>query len=104
MTPTPHTVGLALSGGAARGLAHIGILRRFEEAGIRPDCLAASSAGAIVAALYASGVSLQTIQDIALNLKWTDLFRPWPTFSSVLSSKGLAQMLHKHCRATRFEE
>jgi NTE family protein len=104
MMQISKTVGLALSGGAARGLAHIGILARLEEAGLRPDYIAASSAGAIVGALYASGVSLPEMQEVALTLKWTDLFSPWPTFSSLLSSKGLARVLHKHCHVTRFEE
>lgn len=104
MADHTKTFGLALSGGAARGLAHIGILARLEEAGLRPDYIAASSAGAIVGALYASGVSPHEMQDVALSLKWTDLFRPWPTFSSLLSSRGLARVLLKHCRVTRIEE
>src|SRR5512136_3008062 len=98
MSLNTKTIGLALSGGAARGLAHIGILARLEEAGLRPDYIAASSAGAIVGALYASGVSPQQMQEVALNLKWIDLFRPWPTFSSLLSNRGLARVLQKYCR------
>ncbi len=50
-------VGLVLSGGGTRGVAHIGVLRALLENGIAPDCVAGSSAGAIVGALYAAGYS-----------------------------------------------
>jgi len=55
-------LGLALSGGATRGLAHIGVLQALEENGIRPDYLAGTSIGAFAAALYAFGVSLPEIR------------------------------------------
>ena len=48
-------IGLALGGGAARGFAHIGVIQVLEEAGIRPDLVVGTSAGSLVAALYASG-------------------------------------------------
>ncbi len=51
----PPRIGLALGGGAARGFAHIGVIQVLEEAGIRPDLVAGTSAGSLVAALYASG-------------------------------------------------
>ena len=50
-------LGMVLSGGGSRGLAHIGVLQAFAEEGIEPDCLAATSSGAVVAALYAAGYS-----------------------------------------------
>ena len=53
--PRPPRIGLALGGGAARGFAHIGVIQVLEEAGIRPDLVAGTSAGSLVAALYASG-------------------------------------------------
>ena len=53
--PNPPRIGLALGGGAARGFAHIGVIQVLEEAGIRPDLVAGTSAGSLVAALYASG-------------------------------------------------
>ena len=54
--------GLALGGGGARGLAHIGVLKVLESEGFRPDCLAGTSMGAIIAALYASGMTPETIR------------------------------------------
>ena len=52
-----HGLGMVLSGGGSRGLAHVGVLKALSEQGIEPDCLSANSAGAIVAALYAAGYS-----------------------------------------------
>ncbi len=51
----PPRIGLALGGGAARGFAHIGVIQVLEEAGIRPELVVGTSAGSLVAALYASG-------------------------------------------------
>lgn len=53
--PQPPRIGLALGGGAARGFAHIGVIQVLEEAGIRPDLVVGTSAGSLVAALYAAG-------------------------------------------------
>ena len=50
-------LGLVLSGGGARGVAHAGVLKALTEHGIRPDCIAGSSSGALVGALYAAGYS-----------------------------------------------
>ena len=53
--PRPPRIGLALGGGAARGFAHIGVIQALEEAGIKPDLVVGTSAGSLVAALYAAG-------------------------------------------------
>ena len=52
-----YRLGMVLSGGGSRGLAHVGVLKALGEAGIEPDCLSGTSSGAIVAALYAAGYS-----------------------------------------------
>lgn len=64
-------IGLALGGGAARGLAHIGVLKVMEEAGIRPDAIAGTSIGAVIGAAYASGKSAREIEEIVLGLNWS---------------------------------
>ena len=51
--PKPPRIGLALGGGAARGFAHIGVIQVLEENGLKPDLIAGTSAGSLVAALYA---------------------------------------------------
>jgi NTE family protein len=58
-------LGLALGGGGARGLSHIGILRVFESEGISPDLLSGTSMGGIIAALYAAGLNARQIEDEA---------------------------------------
>ena len=72
-TPTPSApvmkrpprIGLALGGGAARGFAHVGVIQVLEEAGIRPDMVAGTSAGSLVAAIYASGKNGSQLQQVA---------------------------------------
>ncbi len=61
----PPRIGLALGGGAARGFAHVGVIQVLEEAGIRPNLVSGTSAGSVVAALYASGKSGPQLQQIA---------------------------------------
>ncbi len=61
----PPRIGLALGGGAARGFAHVGVIQVLEEAGIRPNLVSGTSAGSVVAALYASGKTGPQLQQIA---------------------------------------
>jgi NTE family protein len=63
--PKPPRVGLALGGGAARGFAHIGVIQVLEEHGIKVDLVAGTSAGSLVAALYASGKTGKEMQHLA---------------------------------------
>lgn len=63
-----QAIGLVLSGGGARGLAHVGVLKAFEEAKISIDCVAGSSMGAIIAASHAIGMNAQTIFEQVQNL------------------------------------
>jgi len=69
------TLGLALSGGTAKSVAHVGVLEALTEAGIRPDYLAGTSGGAIVGAIYAAGFSVAELRDLAVNLRWKHLAR-----------------------------
>lgn len=67
--PRPK-VGLVLSGGAARGLAHIGVLKALEEQGIKIDAIAGTSMGAVIGGLYASGYKIDELEKLALNIDW----------------------------------
>ena len=64
--PRPPRIGLALGGGAARGFAHIGVIQVLEEQGLRPDLVAGTSAGSLVAVLYASGMKPAELERAAL--------------------------------------
>lgn len=68
-------VGLVLSGGGAKGLAHIGVLKVLEEAGVRVDYIGGTSMGAIVGALYASGYSAQELDSIFRTTEFTGLIQ-----------------------------
>lgn len=63
-------IGLVLSGGAARGLAHIGVLRALEEQGVHIDAIAGTSMGAVIGGLYASGYSVDELEKLALAIDW----------------------------------
>lgn len=62
-------IGLALGGGAAKGFAHVGVIAVLEEAGLRPDYVVGTSAGSLVAALYASGKSSVELQKTAMSME-----------------------------------
>ena len=64
----PPRLGLALGGGAARGFSHIGVIQVLEEAGIRPDLVVGTSAGSLVAALYAHGKTGAELANLALTM------------------------------------
>jgi len=67
-------IGLALSGGGAKGIAHIGVLRVLEDAGIRPDYITGTSIGSIMGGLYAIGYSVEDMERIAIELDWAYYF------------------------------
>jgi NTE family protein len=76
----PHRprVGLVLSGGGARGAAHIGVLKVLEQMRIPVDAIAGTSMGAVVGGLYASGLSARDIEKIMTSINWQDAFRDRP--------------------------
>ena len=71
-----RSFGLALGGGAARGIAHLGVLKVLEETGLHPDFITGTSAGSIVGALYAGGYTWETIAEVTRALDWTDMVQP----------------------------
>jgi NTE family protein len=71
--PRPKRIGLVLGGGAARGVAHVGVLQTLEENGIYPAVIAGTSVGSLVGGLYAAGVSSRRLAALVEDLKWLDL-------------------------------
>ena len=71
--PPPVTVGLALSGGGAKGLAHLGVLRTLERMGVRVDVVAGTSMGSIIGGLYAMGTPLDSIESIVVSADWRSI-------------------------------
>lgn len=70
--PKPYRIGIALSGGGAKGFAHVGALKALEESGIKPDVIAGVSAGAVVAALYSAGVTPEKMMKLFTDVKFRD--------------------------------
>ena len=66
-------VGLVLSGGGAKGMAHIGILKELEEIGLYPDYITGTSMGSIIGALYSIGYTIDELEDFARNTDWLTL-------------------------------
>ncbi len=96
-------IGLALSGGAARGLAHVGVLRALIESEIPIDCVAGTSAGAIVGAALASGMPIDEIEKMGRSLRWRDLGRMTVSRLGVQSSDRMEDYLRARLPITRFE-
>lgn len=112
MESTPRTdvdtsrprLALALSGGAARGFAHVGVLRAFERHGIPVDMIAGTSAGALVGGAYAAGLSTNEIIAFGDGLRWRDLGRMTISRSGLQSNSALETIIRARFPATRFED
>ncbi len=96
-------VGLALGGGAARGVIHLGALKAFEELGVHFDAVSGTSAGSIAGALYLSGWSPDEIFDIVKESKVLDVVRPSLKGVGLLTHSYLRQLLKKYAKE-RFED
>jgi NTE family protein len=102
-SPRP-VVGLALSGGTAKSVAHIGVLSALDEANIPVDCIAATSGGAIVGAIYAAGLSVAELRSVAEALRWKDLARiTWPRLG-LLNNAGIDRFLTELLGDLTFDE
>ena len=102
-TPRPR-VGLALSGGFARGVAHIGLLRVLERAGIPIDCISGTSSGSLIATGYAAGVPLDDMEKLASETSFTDFGRYTPSWLGLATNKRLEAYVARLTPATTFEE
>lgn len=79
VTPRRPTIGVALSGGAAKGCAHVGVLRVLEEMRVPVDDLAGTSMGAVIGGLYATGMSADELERTVLSVDWADALRDKPS-------------------------
>ena len=81
--PSRPRIGLVLSGGGARGAAHIGVLKVLEELKVPIDAIAGTSMGAVVGGLYASGLTAREIEGVMTSVNWVDAFRDTPPRSEL---------------------
>lgn len=99
-----YKIGLVLSGGGARGFAHLGALQAFEEMGIRPDVVGGVSAGSVVAVMYASGMSPQDILKSFADAKFSDFAELAVPRDGFFSMDGFRKFLRKQINYTDISE
>jgi len=95
---------LVLGGGAARGIAHVGVARVLEAEGIRPDLIVGTSAGALAGVFLAAGVSAARAEACAATLRWRRLVRPAVGRLGLASNDRIGQLLERALPVRRFEE
>lgn len=98
-------LGLVLGGGSARGFAHIGVLKSLDQAGLKPDLVVGTSAGALIGALYAAGMTPWQMEEVALRLREVDV----ADFASagrrgMLAGESLARVVNDLVKGARLEQ
>ena len=97
-------IGLALSGGAARGIAHIGVLRALEEHAIPIDAIAGASAGALIGGAYAAGLTIAQLEEMARSFRWRHMGRMSWSRLGLQSNARMEKYLRARLPVTRFED
>ncbi len=101
--PLP-TIGLALGGGFARGMAHIGVLKVLEEEGIPVHVVTGTSVGALIGAAYCSGVSLEDLEKLARSVRFTTFARWTVSRYGFASNDRMVSFLTRTLKVKTFEE
>lgn len=96
-------IGIVLSGGGSRGIAHLGILKAFEEMGIKPNIISGCSSGAIIGALYASGYTPDQILQIIKDIKLLKIIRPALKKTGLLKMEVTKALYHQYISDNSFE-
>jgi NTE family protein len=97
-------IGLALAGGFARGIAHIGVLRVLREAGIPIDCVAGTSVGALIGAAFCGGASLEEMEKIGSVTTFADFGRWTPSWLGLATNQRMEKFLARFTSVKTFEE
>jgi NTE family protein len=97
-------VGLALAGGFARGIAHVGVLRALKNAAIPIDVVAGTSVGALIGSCYCAGVALDDMQRIAASTSFADFGRWTPSWLGLATNQRLETYLERFTPVKTFEE
>ena len=98
------SIGLALSGGAARGLAHVGVLRALIEHNIPINYIAGTSAGSIVGGAFAAGMSIDEIEALGRGLRWRDIGHLTMSRLGIQSNDYLERFMRDRLPHSRFED
>jgi NTE family protein len=97
-------VGLALAGGFARGIAHVGVIRALRNAGVPIDVVAGTSVGALIGACYCAGVPLNDMQRIARTTTFADFGRWTPSWLGLANNLRMERYLERFTSIKTFEE
>jgi NTE family protein len=100
----PVRFGLALSGGTAKSIAHIGVLRALEAADLRPDLIVGTSGGSLIGVIYASGVGIERMTEMAAEVNWRRLARVRLPRLGLFSNRGVAELVRSTVGDLRFED
>jgi NTE family protein len=100
----PIRIGLALSGGTMKSVAHVGVLKALEEAGIEIERITATSGGTIVASHYAAGIPVRTLEERAVSMRLSDLGRVGFRRLGFLSSERIYALVANAIGEMRFEQ
>ncbi len=101
--PAAPRVALALGSGGPRGFAHIGALLALEEAGIRPDLVVGSSVGALVGALYASGMPPRELERLAKDVNVLEFFEVRMVTGGLATGRAVQDFVNRHVDGRRIE-
>jgi NTE family protein len=104
MSEKKHKIGLVLSGGGARGFAHLGVIEALNEAGVFPGIISGTSAGALVGVLYADGHTPKEILHLMNAGSRLDFMRPAMPREGLLQIGGVMKILRNSLRAKTFED
>ena len=97
-------VGLALSGGGARGFAHIGVLKALVESDIPIDMIAGTSAGAFAGGAFAAGMTPDDLVEMSAAVRWRNMTRPSLSPLGLLSNAPMGRFVEQHFPAKRIED
>src|SRR5215467_11945169 len=100
----PPKIGLALAGGFARGIAHIGVLRAFRDADIPVHCVAGTSVGALIGTGFCAGVPLEKMEEIGQSTTFADFGRWTPSWLGLATNQRMEKYLARMTEVTKFEE
>lgn len=103
-TPKPYKIGLALSGGGAKGFAHLGVFKLLEESGLKPDIISGTSAGSLMGILFADGYSADEIKNMFIGREFSEFAQLQIPKSGLFNYDRFQEFLKRHLRSKRIED
>ena len=103
-TPKPYKIVLALSGGGAKGFAHLGVFKLLEESGLKPDIISGTSAGSLMGVLFADGYSADEIKNMFIGREFSEFAQLQIPKSGLFNYDRFQEFLKRHLRSKRIED